>query len=94
MTTYLCACSLFYKATPKLIQGSYYMMGDVNCRSYRFESSTSGVYCYNSDGEVTGYRSAMNNQQLQMYMYNQQMEQAKSSTTCYKNAYSQSVTCY
>ena len=88
-----CSCSMFYSARPTYANGSYYMAGDAACRAYSVIDSRT-IYCLNDDGERTGRRSALTDQQLQMYRHNQNMAQSKSSKTCYKNAFSTSVTCY
>ena len=53
-------------ATPRLVNGNYYMGGDSNCKSYRFIRTTR-IMCMNSAGEDTGYRDAMTAYQLQEY---------------------------
>jgi hypothetical protein len=49
------------------------MAGDSSCaRANNADSNT--INCYNSKGEFQGIRHAMTDQELQMYMHNQQME--------------------
>jgi hypothetical protein len=62
---------------PQFLRGNYYYTGDSNCKYSRQLTNTS-ITCYNSDNEVTGYRNAMTDQQLQMYRHNQQMDQQRS----------------
>lgn len=50
------------------------MAGDSKCRDGRFESDDT-IRCYTSDGEYTGIRHAMTDQQFQMYMHKENMEQ-------------------
>lgn len=64
-------------AGPQFVHGNYYWAGDSDCRSANQRTDTS-ITCYNSDGEETGYRNAMTDQQLQMYRHNQQMSQQQS----------------
>ncbi|MGO4809172.1 hypothetical protein AB4156_06130 [Cupriavidus sp. 2MCAB6] len=59
-------------AAPNFVNGRYYMAGDSTCERYRV-LSPSRIMCFNSDGQATGYRDAMTDQQLQMYQFNQQM---------------------
>lgn len=75
-----------YSASPQLLRGHYYMTGDSNCRYSRKRSDIS-IDCYNSDDELTVYRNAMTDQELQMYQHNQQMQQQQYKTTntnCYR----------
>jgi len=64
-------------AAPNAINGKYYMAGDSNCKRYRMISDDR-IMCLNSDGQKTGYRNAMSDQELQMYHYNQAEESASS----------------
>lgn len=61
------------EAAPNLINGKYYMAGDSVCSKVKVRDSNT-IECYNSKGEYQGWRSAMTDQQLQMYMHKQQME--------------------
>jgi len=61
-------------AKPNFINGKYYMAGDSNCRKYRVLTS-SRIMCKDSNGKDMGYRDAMTNQQLQMYMHKESMDQ-------------------
>jgi len=73
-------------AKPNFINGKYYMGGDSNCKRYKVLSE-SRIMCLTSDGEETGYRDAMTDQQLQMYQHNQQMNSQQNKTTntnCYR----------
>ena len=74
LSTLITGCS----ASPQFLRGHYYMTGDSNCRYSRALTDTS-IECYNSDDELTGYRDAMTNQQLEMYRHKEQMEQRKQS---------------
>ncbi|TYL48562.1 hypothetical protein [Marinomonas sp. IMCC 4694] len=86
-------CLLFVlvgcSASPQFLRGHYYMTGDSNCRYSRERTDTS-INCYNSDDELTGYRNAMTDQQLQMYQFNKQQEEQKrqqnkvKNTNCYR----------
>jgi hypothetical protein len=76
----------------KLIEGKYYWGGDSNCVRYRILSE-SRIMCENKDGIETGYRDAYTDQQLQMYMHEQQQRRSLDSllkpnpptnTYCYK----------
>ena len=69
-------------AMPNFFNGRYYMAGDSSCVSGRVISE-SRMMCINSDGEETGYRDALTDQQLQMYRHDQQMGQQK-NTNCYR----------
>ena len=55
-----------YVATPRYINGGYYMAGDSSCVAYR-PLSASSIMCVDTEGKDTGYRTAMTNQDLQMY---------------------------
>ena len=69
-------------ASPYKYNGSYYMVGDSNCKRFNQRTSNS-INCFNSDGEPMGYRNAMTNQDMQMYNAQQaqnhrnQMEQQR-----------------
>lgn len=55
--------------------GNYYITGGTDCERWR-QISNGTIMCYKSDGETaTGYRSAMTQQDMQMYMYQKQQEQ-------------------
>ena len=62
-------------AMPNAVNGKYYMMGDSNCARYTVLDSNR-VMCYNSDGEKMGYRSAMSEQELQQWRFNQSQNNA------------------
>lgn len=63
-------------AAPNFINGHYYMAGDSACSRYQVLSETR-IMCMNSSGNYSGYRDAMNDQQLQMYHYQQMNEQVQ-----------------
>ena len=71
-------------AIPNAINGKYYMAGDSNCKRYRVISDDR-IMCIDSDGRDTGYRNAMNNQELQMYQFNQSREDAAWQQVNYNN---------
>lgn len=55
--------------------GNYYLTGDNNCSKWR-PLSQGRIMCYKSDGVTqTGYRTAMTQADMQMYMYQRQQEQ-------------------
>ena len=60
-------------ASPHALRGHYYMTGDSNCMSSEARTDTS-IYCYNSNGDITGIRYAMSNQELQMYQLKKQQK--------------------
>lgn len=55
-------------ASPRAVNGKYYMGGDSNCEQYR-QISSDRIMCYDSDGKQTGWRQAMSDQELQMHMH-------------------------
>jgi hypothetical protein len=61
------------EATPNYIGGHYFMGGDKTCKRYRLLSSTR-IMCQDSDGNDTGYRDAMDAQDMQAYTYRQQVQ--------------------
>ena len=71
---------------PNFINGRYYMVGDSSCSRGRiiYEGR---IMCMDADGNETGYRDAMTDQQLQMYSYElQQLTQPSyKTTTCIRN---------
>jgi hypothetical protein len=67
-------------AMPNAVNGKYYMMGDSNCARYTVLDSNR-VMCYNSDGEEMGYRSAMSNQELQQWRFNQSQSNSNTQNT-------------
>lgn len=71
------ACS---SATPKAINGKFYMMGDSDCKRARVLDS-SRISCYNSDDENMGYRNAMSNQELEQYRFKQAQSKADFQNT-------------
>lgn len=64
------------QAAPNLIDGQYYMAGDSNCARYN-RLSTSRINCADKNGNSTGYRDAMSDQELYMYQMNVAREQAQ-----------------
>lgn len=52
------------------------MGGDSNCIRYR-ELSSFRIMCMDKNGNDTGYRDAMTDQQLQMYQYSMQQQQVE-----------------
>jgi len=67
-----CSGSSTPLAVPNLVNGKYYMAGDITCTKGR-SISDSRIMCANDAGEDTGYRDAMTDQQIQMWQYNQQL---------------------
>ena len=57
-------------AQPNSVNGKYYMMGDSSCSRYKVISPNK-VMCYDTNGRATGWRKAMTNQELQIYMHRQ-----------------------
>lgn len=91
-------------AQPNFYNGKYYMAGDANCRYIR-QIATDRIMCMNKKHVDIGYRDAMTDQQLQVYMSQQQVNatllapqlnrtQPKTTTTCYPNPSGGSATCY
>ena len=75
-------------AEPYLVNGKYYVMGDKNCARYKLIYD-GRIMCYNKNDEQIGYRDAMTDQELQMYMYEQQKirQSIQSSKPKYTNCY-------
>lgn len=71
-------------AMPNAINGKYFMAGDSNCKRYRMLSDDR-IMCLDSDGQETGYRRAMTNQELQMWQFNQSREDAAWQQINYNN---------
>ncbi len=67
-------------AMPNAVNGKYYMMGDSSCARYTVLDSNR-VMCYNSDGEKMGYRSAMSDQELQQWRFNQSQSNSNTQNT-------------
>ena len=65
-------------AAPNFFNGRYYMAGDSSCTQIR-PLSDGRVMCTNDAGDETGYRDAMNDQQLQMWQSDQQLAQQRSA---------------
>lgn len=65
---------------PNFYNGKYYMAGDDNCKFMR-QIEPDKVMCQNSSHRDTGYRIAMTDQQLQMYMHQQSLDQANAAMT-------------
>lgn len=69
-------------ASPQLINGKYYMGGDTNCR--RYSSNAQGIsgdeiLCADKNGVITGKRSPMSMQEMQMYQMRQEQSRRESS---------------
>jgi hypothetical protein len=79
-------------AAPRFYNGKYYMAGDLDCQSMS-QLDESRVMCYDSSKKETGYRQAMTDQQLQMYMHEQAMSQAYSSTIANSAKQTRPLTC-
>lgn len=60
-------------ATPNFYNGDYYMAGDDNCKRISVKAPYT-IYCHTEDGTVTGYRRAMTQQQIDMYMHKKAMK--------------------
>ena len=67
-------------AIPYFYNGKYYMAGDSSCSQIR-QYTEDKIMCINSDGEESGWRPALTDQQLQMWRHNQTMSQQQSSNT-------------
>lgn len=84
-------------AALNVINGKYYLAGDSDCVRYR-QLSDSRIMCINKKGEEVGYRDAMTDQQLQVYMYERQKIQqtiqsmSPKTTNCYNTYYGMSCT--
>lgn len=65
-------------AMPNFYNGKYYMAGDSSCSRIR-QHTEDKIMCMNSDGEETGWRAAMTDQQLEMWRYNNSMAQQQNS---------------
>lgn len=63
-------------AAPNLYSGHYYMAGDKGCKKMSNISPTR-IMCYDKVGNQTGYRDAMNDQQLQMWQIQVANQSAK-----------------
>ena len=61
-------------AIPNSFNGSYYMAGDKNCKSMAPVSATL-VRCFDKNGRKTELRSAMSQQDLQMWQWRMQQNQ-------------------
>lgn len=61
-------------AIPNLFNGSYYMAGDKNCKSLAPVSATL-ARCFDKNGRKTELRSAMSQQDLQMWQWRMQQNQ-------------------
>lgn len=70
LTTMLLLASCASGPTPNFFNGNYYMAGDSDCR-YMDTFSPTQVRCYDSKRNFTGYRYAMNLEQMQMYQSQQ-----------------------
>lgn len=73
--TMLALTGCAHNPAPFAYQGHYYMAGDDNCRTVLAVSDTV-VECQNKKGVITGHRSAMSNQDIQMYQYRQMQARA------------------
>lgn len=57
------------------------MAGDSSCQSIR-QYTEDKIMCIDGNGEETGWRQAMTDQQLQMWQHNQQNR--TTNTNCYR----------
>lgn len=65
-------------ASPVAFNGSFYMIGDNVClRGYQNEqlAKEKKILCFNKNGDITGYRTAMTDQEVNMWKFNKQMQQ-------------------
>ena len=74
-TTIISGCASV--ATPSFYNGNYYMAGDESCARISVKALYT-INCFKADGTPTGYRRAMTQQQLDMYMHNQDRAQRSS----------------
>lgn len=65
-------------AEPNLRNGHYFMAGDKNCKQGRNVSDTR-IMCYNNKLQFTGYRDAMTQQDMQMYLAGRLQDQIASA---------------
>lgn len=65
-------------AMPNFYNGKYYLAGDSNCR-YMRQLDVNKIMCSDSSHKDIGYREAMTDQQLQMFMHQQSMDQANTA---------------
>lgn len=72
-------------AQPNFNYGHYYMTGDSEC-AYTQQRTENTIHCYNSDKEPTGYRVAMTDQQMSMYMHKQSMTQQANDAQAQRNS--------
>jgi hypothetical protein len=56
--------------TPQIVNGRYYMMGDAVCARYTPMSSTR-IMCHDKNGAQQGYRDAIPNETMQIYLQQQ-----------------------
>jgi hypothetical protein len=71
----LAACASHH-AAPALSNGRYFLMGDEHCiRAYH--QSPTRIACLDKKGNQTGYRDAMTDQDMAMYMRMQAMAQVQ-----------------
>ena len=76
-------CSTKPKTQP--FNGKYYMLEDSNCRSFK-SMKNDRVMCYDAHGKPTGWRKALSNQELQMYMHEENMEKLNSINSNINNS--------
>lgn len=79
-------------AAPSFYNGKYYMAGDLDCQSMK-QVDDNRVTCYDSEKNETGYRTAMTDQQLQMYMHQQSMSQAYPASVANSFRQTRPLTC-
>jgi len=70
----LAGCASY--ASPRFVNGGYYMGGDASCVRWRALSSTQ-IMCQDKNGNDTGYRDAMTPDQMQMYQAQMMYQQAQ-----------------
>lgn len=67
-------------AAPNFMNGYYYLAGDSTCTQIR-QIAVGRVMCVNPQGQDTGYRDAMTDQQIQMWQYQNQMAQQQAAAS-------------
>ncbi len=87
---FLSSCATY--SAPNFFNGKYYMAGDDNCR-YMRQLDNNRIMCQDSSHKDVGYREAMTDQQLQMYMHQQSIDQANSAMILNSLQQSQPVNC-
>ena len=85
-------CSLFVGKGPQSAPNGNVYWADVKCYTYKYYMDRPDIDCYDYDGNYTGKRYPMTQQQLNLYYHNQQM--AAQQQALYERSRPRTTNCF